>query len=179
MPAPLTAAAVANYFIDKARQDRCTDLSPMKLQKLVYFAHGWHAAINRAPLIDEQVEAWPYGPVVASLFHDTKHYGNSPVSDYVDTFDFSAFDDSPSGPVELYFPKIDPNDSELRALLDVIWDRYGGLNALQLSTLTHKEGTPWHQVLVECNGSIPRSTDIPYKSIQDWFAARVRRKHKG
>jgi len=44
----------------------------MKLQKLVYYAHGWHLALNNEPLIDEQVECWQYGPVISSLFHEFK-----------------------------------------------------------------------------------------------------------
>lgn len=35
-------------------------------------------------LIDEQIEAWKYGPVVPSLFHDLKKYGNQPVDGLID-----------------------------------------------------------------------------------------------
>lgn len=72
-------AAVANYFLDKAREDG-VDLSPMKLQKLIYFAHGWHLAIYGEPLIDESVEAWAWGPVISSIYHDFKKYGRDPIT---------------------------------------------------------------------------------------------------
>ena len=47
----------------------------MKVQKLVYFAHGWHLGITKKPLINEQVEAWPYGAVIPSLYDYLKQWG--------------------------------------------------------------------------------------------------------
>jgi hypothetical protein len=41
-----TAAAIANYFIDKALEDD-RELTPMKLIKLVYLAHGWRDRFDR------------------------------------------------------------------------------------------------------------------------------------
>ncbi|MFQ5632018.1 MAG: Panacea domain-containing protein, partial [bacterium] len=52
---------IANYFIDFARKDGVA-ISPMKLQKLVYFAHGYYLAITGQPLIEEEIQAWRYGP---------------------------------------------------------------------------------------------------------------------
>ena len=60
------ALAIANYYIDKANVED-TPLDHLRLQKLVYLAHGWHLAIHGRPLIEESVEAWKYGPVIADL----------------------------------------------------------------------------------------------------------------
>ena len=56
---PYNALVVANYFIDKAKAEGVS-LTPMKLQKLIYMAHGWHLALYDKPLIDEQFQAWDY-----------------------------------------------------------------------------------------------------------------------
>ena len=77
---PCSSKAVANYFLDIAERDGKT-LNPMKLQKLVYIAHGWHLAIRRRPLIRESVEAWKYGPVIADLYHEFKKFGNMPITE--------------------------------------------------------------------------------------------------
>lgn len=71
--------AIANYFIELAKNDDNL-VSPMKLQKLVYFAHGWCLALADKPLINEKVEAWQYGPVVGSLYREFKKYGNEGIT---------------------------------------------------------------------------------------------------
>ena len=58
-------------------------VSPMKLQKLVYFAHGWHLAIHNRPLVNEQVEAWKFGPVFSDLYHQIKSFGNEKIDRYI------------------------------------------------------------------------------------------------
>ncbi|MFC0184306.1 Panacea domain-containing protein [Pseudarcicella hirudinis] len=73
-----SALAIASKFIDLGIQSG-KPVSPMKLQKIVYFAQGVHLARYQKPLIDEAVEAWTYGPVIPSLYHTFKHLGNSPI----------------------------------------------------------------------------------------------------
>lgn len=58
--------AIANHFIMRRWRDG-VHVSPMKLQKLVYFAPGWYLALFNKPLIDERVEAWKFGPVILSM----------------------------------------------------------------------------------------------------------------
>ena len=58
------AQQIADYFLFKAEQQGQERLSHMKLQKLLYYAHGLHLAVGRGPLFPEIIEAWTYGPVV-------------------------------------------------------------------------------------------------------------------
>src|SRR5437667_252720 len=59
-----SAMAVANAFIKRAKEKQLRDLSPMKLQKLLFFAQSWYLARNDEPLIDDFFCRWQYGPVV-------------------------------------------------------------------------------------------------------------------
>ena len=68
------SAAIANEFLTLSFSDQKL-VSPMKLLKLVYLAHGWHLAIKGKPLIDEQIQAWDYGPVIQNLYHEIKGFG--------------------------------------------------------------------------------------------------------
>jgi uncharacterized phage-associated protein len=77
--------AIANYFIELAKK-KDKFITPMKLQKLVYFAHGWCLALSDEPLIDEKIEAWKYGPVVTSLYHEFKRYGNDGIKEHAVEF---------------------------------------------------------------------------------------------
>ena len=134
------AKAIANYFLKRGMEDGVT-ISPLKLQKLIYFAHGWHLGIFDKPLINEFVEAWPYGPVISHIYHTFKHYGNNPIVEFakVTRWDRSGniYDDAIESPNE-------HNASENTLdFLDAIWQNYKNATAIQLSNKTHEEGAPW------------------------------------
>lgn len=130
------AKAVANYFLDFGSSSA---LNPMKIQKLVYFAHGWHLAIHSGePLIDEAVQAWTYGPVIPSLYHEFKKYGSGPITSPALSMELSG--------TMLRFVKPSVGDEQTMDLLGNVWEVYGDMSAVQLSNLTHEPGSPWHQV---------------------------------
>jgi hypothetical protein len=64
----MDAFAIANHMIAQAEQNGMP-MDQMKLQKLLYFAHGWHLALTGTPLVDEPILAGPNGPLVGSV-HD-------------------------------------------------------------------------------------------------------------
>ena len=74
-----TALEIANYFIEKSL-DSGVDLTPMKLNKLVYIAHGWYLGLSDRPLIGEAAQAWKYGPVIPSIYHRFKAYGGAQIT---------------------------------------------------------------------------------------------------
>ena len=113
-------------------------ITQLKLQKLVYFAHGWYMAFCEDPLVDnEYVEAWKFGPVFPSLYQEFKYYGRDPIRERSGTFVRA----SPRG--VRFVAEEEPNDSDVIAILDKVWDVYGWRTAGQLSTMCHEEGTPW------------------------------------
>ena len=57
-------------------------LSNLSLQKLVYLAQMIHLGEKDEPLFLEQFEAWDYGPVIPSLYHELKMFGSDPVASY-------------------------------------------------------------------------------------------------
>ncbi len=56
-------------------------LSNLQLQKLLYLADMNFVGRNGSRLIDEDFEAWDYGPVLPSLYHKCKAFGSKPVPD--------------------------------------------------------------------------------------------------
>jgi hypothetical protein len=58
-------------------------VSNMKLQKLVYIAHGWSLAILGKPLFYEPIYAWTYGPVVPRLYNALIKYGAGEVTELI------------------------------------------------------------------------------------------------
>ena len=67
MSAPYSAKAVANTLLSRSKELGINDITPMKLQKLIYYAHGWLLAFLGTALIKEGVQAWKYGPVIHTV----------------------------------------------------------------------------------------------------------------
>lgn len=129
-----TALAVANAFIQLA-EHAGTPISNMKLQKLVYFAQGFHAAFyDGRPLFEENIEAWKYGPVIPELYHKFKIYfaGSIPSTHpYRETVPLT------------------PNEY---ALVQWVYTNLGQHSAIKLSNFSHTKDSPWDMVF---NGDTP------------------------
>ena len=147
--APVSALLIADFFIRKGIESR-NPVNPMKLQKLIYFAHGFHLALyNNTPLIKEEICAWKYGPVIASVYEQYKHYGNRPI----DSIKFRKLN-------------LEPN---LVEFLEFIWSSYSEYSAIRLSNLTHVENSPWDIALSPYEGIIPRDVVISNSTINNYF----------
>src|SRR5579864_6609141 len=114
--------SVAEYLIGFS-QEHGDPISNLKLQKLLYYAQGWHLALKDRPLFGESIQAWPYGPVVPRVYGRFKKYSWNPIGD-----NFATQGVDLSGPVKEH--------------LDEIMAVYGSLTAYHLEMLTHQE-TPW------------------------------------
>lgn len=54
-------------------------LSNLQLQKIIYMADMNFVGQSSGRLVDEDFEAWDYGPVLPSLYHKCKAFGSKPV----------------------------------------------------------------------------------------------------
>ena len=61
-----TASEVAERLIELSKQ-RGEAFSNSKLQCLLYYSQAWFIAIYDERLFDDEIEAWPSGPAVASV----------------------------------------------------------------------------------------------------------------
>jgi uncharacterized phage-associated protein len=180
------ALSIANYFLERARL-LGESLDHMKVQELVYLANGEHIAIKGQPLINDQVEAWRYGPVIPSLHHAFHPPGDPP-------FDLPATYLVPPGlevrlevtspeAIEDVVPTIDapsaPDHDFVRALLDRVWQTYGSYTGIELSNMTHEPGSPWDQINTKYGGHIPKQTDIPVELMREHFLRLARRETAG
>lgn len=129
-------------------------LTPLQLMKLVYIAHGFYLAMKSGDLFNEKIEAWKYGPVIPELYHATKHFGR-------DVIPFDKIDDGE--------PSVSESDY---IFLEDVFNKYGHLDGIALSSLTHKAGTPWSQVY---NGYF--GTEIPDSLIKSHYERLVHDRH--
>jgi uncharacterized phage-associated protein len=123
-------------------------LTPMKLIKLTYIAHGWALAVLDRDLFGNKIEAWQYGPVIPDLYHATKKYGKNEIP-------LSIVGDS----------NIISLDQDTVDFLKDVYGKYGNFSAIHLSNLTHQSGTPWDLVYKEG----VRRIEIPDDIIRDHY----------
>src|SRR5260370_16151758 len=72
------AVDVALYLIRLAADEWEPDLlSPLRLQKLLYYTQGWHLGVFGRPLFPARIEAWTKGPVVRELVPRFAGYNNT------------------------------------------------------------------------------------------------------
>lgn len=116
---------IADWFLGKA------DMTPKKLQKLVYYAYSWTLVMFNekkdnlsVKLFEEELEAWVHGPVVRELYFEYNKYGYREISKTL-----------------LEQPKF---EEDIESVLEQVWSMYGAFNANQLESLTHNE-LPWQE----------------------------------
>jgi len=113
-------------------------VSPMKLQKLMYYCYVWQLVANEKKF-DANFEAWPHGPVEPEIYKEYKDFGRNPVS----VSEAPALDEP---------------------LLDFIMDSYSVYSAIELSKTTHME-SPWKKYK-DSGDVIPDNELIAYYSQQ-------------
>ena len=119
--------SIANRLIERAC-GKDSPFTPLQVIKLVYFCHGWMLGLYERPLLGHPVMAWRYGPVVAQVYDSLRQYGGNPVSQpipYVEHFH---------------------GDQQEEDILSQVYLKYGKLDGILLSRLTHATGTPWHHI---------------------------------
>lgn len=159
MNLPYSSASIANSFLKLAFASK-SKVSPMKIQKLVYLAHGYSLALRETPLVDELFEAWRFGPVLPSLYHAFKGYGDNPISSYIKN----------SGYDFLFTQNVDPIITDLTVIevISFVWDNYGQMDPLELSDWTHEKGAPWDTVINE-KGFKFKNQSIDNQLIKEYF----------
>lgn len=141
-----TVHDVAKLFLSLSTKNEDA-ISNLKLQKLVYYAQGFHLALfDGRPLFDEKIEAWTHGPVAPDLYHEYKKFGKGPIENI-------EFD--PAGKL---------SDDQIE-LIQEVYEIFGQFSAWKLRDLTHEE-MPW--LLHESDAS-----EISIAEMHEYFKTRV------
>ena len=142
----------------------------MQIQKLIYLAQGYHLYHYDTPIINEVFQAWKFGPVLRSIYHECKNFGRSGINEFLIEGEFMGTKD------EMYpfvvRPAPIPENKEVNQLIDFIWETYSKYDPLKLSQWTHEKGGPWDKVT---NGGkdILLNMEVPNKEIQDYFKRKL------
>lgn len=123
------------------------DIDPLKLQKLLYFAHAAHLAAHGTPLFDDPIEAWKLGPVVANVYDTFRKFGSSRIP---------CAEGKEGSPPVMEF-------------LGEVWKTFGKYSAIELTHLSHEVG-PWKKFYKRnCNVVIPnKAIEESFKEVFDF-----------
>lgn len=130
---PYDAKAIANILLDWA-DGQNIPITPMKLQKLLYFCHSDFLTLTRTPLLLQDFEAWDYGPVIPCIYAEFKDFSKSPITKRAFKFDPVRAERTPA------------TCSVANADLDIIrehFEFYKRASASSLSDLSHAKQGPW------------------------------------
>lgn len=119
----VTIFDVAYFFLNIVDRDSGSTITPLKLQKLLYYAQGYYLARNNKELFKEDFQAWAHGPANPEIYRKYKNY------------EYSSIDSPSKDDVPIF-------KENLIDFLYVIWNTFGIYDGKYLEDLTHEE-EPW------------------------------------
>lgn len=109
---------IASYITEKV------DVTPIALQKLLYYCQGFFTAFYGKRMFKEDCKAWIYGPVYTMIYQKYKKYS------YEKIFEKSVYS------VEEII------DDEKKKVIDSVINSFGIFSSSTLAKMTHEE-KPW------------------------------------
>ena len=142
---------VVDYLLSE-----CRDITPMSLQKALYYVQGFYYAFYGTFLFTEDCEAWVHGPVYHDVYGRYKSYCFDPIVG-LNEFDGLLL------------------SGEEKVLVDSIIRHVCCYSGKTLESFTHTE-TPWVTTRGELPADAPSNVIIPKKAIGEYFSS-VKKKH--
>ncbi|MCJ2178869.1 Panacea domain-containing protein [Novosphingobium album (ex Hu et al. 2023)] len=130
---PYDIKGLANLFLDWADEDGIP-ITPMKIQKILYFSHADYLQITGTPLASQSFEAWDFGPVDPSVFEEFRRFSKAPIQERAYRFDPIAG--------KRVLAKIAPCGGDLK-ILRSLYNFYKRASATALSDMSHDPNGPW------------------------------------
>lgn len=129
---------VANSILRRAFKEKIA-VSPMKLQKLMFFITCLYQHNTGHRLLTESFQPWRYGPVCGAVYGAFASFGGNPITAYAkDAIGNAYAADERSSP-------------ELEQALDTVWSHLGCLSAVMLSRITVLPGLAWSKAVERKN----------------------------
>ena len=130
---------------------QCEDITPLALQKALYYIQGFHFAFYRTFLFPEDCQAWTHGPVYRDIYFRYRDYRFDPI-EKTTTFDTSVFSASE------------------KAICDSVINNLCCYSGKILERFTHNEA-PWLTTRGDLPDSAPSDRIIEKSVIGTYFDA--------
>ena len=146
----ISALNLSNNILKRSFEDDI-DVTPMKLQKLIFLVYKEYLKKTKMPLFGERFAVWKYGPVVQTVYDQFKHRKANAIREYAKDCNGTAKMIDESAP------------TPFKEVLDYVWNKYKEIDGIALSGMTHQEGTAWDKA---------RKSGKPYLSDDDIIAEK-------
>ncbi len=133
--------------------DKLEEVTPLMLQKLLYFIQGIYLALYEKPIFAEDCRAWIHGPVypeVYDLFRD---------------FKYNPIDDARFALLVGMADKLGDNE---RKAIELVVNTFGMYGGKVLEKITHNE-EPWKNARKGYEDSIPSNELLSKESIRKYY----------
>ncbi len=130
---------------------QCEDITPMALQKALYYIQGFYYAFYQTFLFTEDCQAWVHGPVYRDIYLRYRDYRYDPIGK-IASFDTSVF------------------SSGEKAIFDNVINHLCCYSGKTLEHFTHNE-SPWLITRGNLPNNAPSDRIIEKKLIGDYFGS--------
>lgn len=124
------ATVVSNNILSRSFRERNL-ITPMKLQKILYFAESEYQKKTSKRLLFEEFHTWAFGPVVRPVYSEFLTFSKKPINRY---------SRDAAGNNYVIDEEADP---ALRDTLDQVWEATKYRTAVDLSEITHLPDSAW------------------------------------
>jgi len=135
--------------------EKLEEVTPLMLQKLLYFIQGIYSALYGKPIFAEDCRAWIHGPVYPEVY------------DLFRNFKYNPIDDARFALLEGTEDAL--TDDEKR-VIDLVVNTFGMYGGKVLEKITHNED-PWMEARKGYDDSIPSSELLPKERIMKYYIA--------
>lgn len=138
-----------SYIFKKAEE-----VTPLALQKMLYYIQGIYMVLFNAELFGEECEAWAHGPVFKDVYEVFKDFKFNPIDDTR----FSMFQNR--------FSELSENEKKV---IDLVLESFGMYSGKVLEQITHGEA-PWRDARANCQPGEPSNELISKEAIKAYFS---------
>lgn len=135
--------------------EKLEEVTPLMLQKLLYFIQGVYSALYGKPVFEEDCRAWIHGPVYPEVYELFRDFKYNPIDD-------------------ARFVLLKGNEDALtddeKKVIDLVVNTFGMYGGKVLEKITHNED-PWTEARKGYGDSIPSSEPLLKDRIMKYYIA--------
>lgn len=145
------------YDVVEYLLNQCEDITPLALQKSLYYIQGFYYAFYGKFIFTDDCEAWAHGPVYRDIYSRYLDYHFDPISK-IESFDSSIF------------------TIQEKAVLDSVIKNICCYSGKVLEIFTHSE-SPWMNTRKDIAENVPSEKVIDKQIIADYFVSIKEKYH--